>query len=161
MQSTQKQADQIWSDLVGTPAAILRMAARYLAQYGWANVGFYNWTDPADRITEFPPADIAGAIRCAVFGYPVESLYTEIVDPNHDTNATRITGAQVALADEIDPEWHVSDDGCPGGIACALEVIIDWNDVDGRTLPQVLEALYSAADEWERIQARADVAVAR
>ena len=33
-------------------------------------------------------------------------------------------------------------------------MIIDWNDVDGRTIAQVLEALYGAADEWERIHLR-------
>ena len=81
-------------------AAILRMAARYLAQYGWTNVGFYDWVDPANPITEFPPADMAGAIRCAVFGYPVESLYTWKSSTRTMTRTRpRIVGAQVALAD--------------------------------------------------------------
>ncbi len=96
-----------------------------------------------------------------MFGQPVDSILDEIIDPDHDTNAPLIIGAQVALADDIDPEWHVTDDDCPGGLTCALEVISDWNDVDGRTETQVLEALYGAADEWDRIHPQGNVAVTR
>ena len=150
MQSTQKPPVTPAPDPTPSPAAVLRHAAIYLWRYGWTTDAFYDRA-PGDRsASRSQPACVAGAIRCAVFGHPVDSLYDEIVDVDHDRHAVLITAAQKILAIEVDPEWP-ADSACPDHDACALEVISDWNDVDGRTIAQVLIALYSAADDWDRL----------
>ena len=156
MKSTQKQPASFAADPTSSPAAILRRAAIYLWAYGWTADGFYDRVLGED--IPFPPACVAGAIRCAVFGRTVDSLWDEIVDPAHDLNAQRITAAQAALADEVDPEWWV-ESTCTDKSTCALEVISDWNDVEGRTISQVLIALYGAADYWDATHPYAYTAV--
>jgi hypothetical protein len=159
MQHTQKQLADLPADPTINPAKVLRNAAIYLWRYGWTTDEFYNRVLGED--IPFPPACVAGAIRCAVFGRPVDSLYDEIVDPAHEINARLITCAQTLLADEVDPEWRCADPNCSDMPVCALQVINEWNDYEGRTVSEVLIALYSAADEWDRLHPahRSDSAV--
>ena len=152
MKSTQKQPATLLADQP-TPATVLRQAAMYVWRYGWTFDGFYHRHDADEDFVAFPPACMAGAIRCVVFGRPVDSLYDEIIDPDHTEHARLITAAQIALADEVDPEWSV-ESPCTDKDVCALEVISDWNDVEDRTISDVLIALYSAADEWDRAPPR-------
>lgn len=147
MQSTQKQVNPP-VDRTSSPAAVLRHAAIYLWRYGWTFDGFYHRHHDDDPVA-FPPACVAGAIRCVVFGRPIESIH-DTATPHDSHNVALIIAAQRALADEVDPEWsHTSP--CQDLNTCSLEVISDWNDVEGRTITDVLIALYSAADDWDRL----------
>jgi hypothetical protein len=148
MQSTQNQPLSPWADGTSSPAAILRHAAIYLVCYGWSTSTFYAPGPDA----AYPAACVAGAIRCAVFGYPVYDHMELVGDDEWDSKATRIHSAEALLADEVDPEWRCVDGhGCHFLTSCSLEVISDWNDFEGRTLSDVFTALCSAADEWDRL----------
>ncbi len=146
MQSTHDPA----TDLV-SPARVLRRAARYLARHGWNIGSFYDRTDTDDM---FPAACAAGAIRCAVFGRPVDLFTAE----HTGDSTTLVYTALVELADTIDPTWW-DDSPCQDITSCALEVVSDWNDTTGRTLDEVLVALYAAADAWDQTNPGPVVAV--
>jgi hypothetical protein len=158
MQSIQKPSLSPFADDTSSPAAVLRHAAIYLAFYGWTSTAFYTpGTNPA-----YPAACVAGAIRCAVFGHPVADEMNLIGDEEWDTKATRIRLAEAVLADEVDPEWRCVDGhACRFVTSCSLEVISDWNDMEGRTVLDVLTALYCAADTWDRTHPAVVSAVTR
>jgi hypothetical protein len=130
-------------NLADTPSAILRHAAIYLWRYGWTTDAFYRHDD--DGTVTMPAACMAGAIRIVVFGHPVEFLYDEdgrlLDDPAHTHLVNQVMAAQQVLADALDPQ-RAEEVG-------SLDAVGNWNDADGRTIAEVLIALYVAADDWD------------
>jgi hypothetical protein len=126
-----------------TPSAIPRHAAVYLCRYGWTTDAFYRH-DPDSAVT-MPAACMAGAIRIVVFGHPVEFLYDEdgrlLDDPAHTHLVNQVIAAQQVLAEALDPQ-RAEEIG-------SLDAVGTWNDADGRTVAEVLIALYVAADDWD------------
>jgi hypothetical protein len=135
-------------DRSSTPAAVLRHAAIYLWRYGWTQAAFYMQPDP-EISHPFPPACMIGAIRAAVFGKPMEDLYTTsggvIDDPHQAELLEQVRAAQLVLAAEVDPDFDPDESG-------TFDVIADWNDTENRTIADVLIALYAAADQWDATQ---------
>jgi hypothetical protein len=144
MHPTQQPTSQL-VDRSSTPAAVLRHAAIYLWRYGWTQAAFYRQPDPQVE-HPFPPACTVGAIRAAVFGQPMDALYDttgmQLDNPDHNALVEQCMAAQRVLAAEVDPEFDPDESG-------TLDVIADWNDTYGRTIADVLIALYSAADQWD------------
>ena len=139
------------SDRRPSPASVLRHAAAYLWRHGWTTEQFYDRIDLFDIddvASTCPAACTAGAIRHIIFGHPVDFLDEEAIQPGHDRHVRLLNAAQAALTDEIDPTWLCAET-CPARHTCALEIINDWNDTRGRTIADVLTALYSAADTWD------------
>jgi hypothetical protein len=119
-----------------TPATVLRGAAAYLQQHGWTRGAFF---DPDDD-GPFPAACATGAIRMAIHGN-LAATFTALPD---DSEARALIGkAQRHLAahlhDWFDPEETSS-----------IDIIGDWNDDEGRTLTEVVDALTDAADTWDQ-----------
>src|SRR5215813_12877093 len=87
-------------DRLESPAAVLRHAAVYLWRYGWTKAAFYHQPDP-DIEHPFPPACTVGAIRAAVFGKPMPSLYdtagTDLDNPAHMALVDHTLAAQRIL----------------------------------------------------------------
>lgn len=116
-----------------TPAVILRGAARYLELHGFHQGNFY----PEQAAGPFPPACAAGAIHAATCGRPVYFVDELAQDERLVSNA-----AKLVLAAHLG-DGRILADYTP------LQVIADWNDVDGRTRAEVIEALRDAADDWD------------
>jgi hypothetical protein len=130
MHPTQLQPDTAEVDT--TPARVLRDAATYLDRHGWTQSTFYTYRDTATM----PAACALGAIRMAVYGYPVDCSQRLA-----DAAALRLTIAAIQLLAEqigveIDP-----DDLDP------VDEIAQWNDRSDRTRFDVVEALRTAGTE--------------
>ncbi|WFE46360.1 hypothetical protein [Verrucosispora sp. WMMD1129] len=125
-----------------TPADLLRMAALYLRRHGWHQGTYYHLTTD----TPTPPACAAGAIGIATAGHRVEHFSQLAPDALGDYLAA--LAAFVDYLDTTEPLFLVDDDG----------FVIDehtspysWNDDPARTAEQVITALETAADEWDRL----------
>lgn len=125
-----------------TPADLLRMAALYLRRHGWHQGTYYAPTTD----TPTPPACAAGAIGMAVAGRPLRLPFL-IPDADKETYHQALT-ALVDYLDDHEPMCAIDEDG----------FLIDehtspysWNDDPARTAEQVITALESAADEWDRL----------
>ncbi|MEV5764832.1 hypothetical protein AB0L34_09695 [Micromonospora sp. NPDC052213] len=126
-----------------SPADLLRMAALYLRRHGWHQGTYY--AKNTDTLT--PPACAVGAIGIACAGRRVDHFYSL----DFDTQVTFRTavGVFTAFLDDHEPICAIDEDG----------FLIDehtspysWNDDPGRTAEQVITALETAADEWDRLQ---------
>jgi hypothetical protein len=124
-----------------TPADLLRMAALYLRRHGWHQGTYYH---PTTEL--FPPACAAGAIGIAAAGHRVEHFSQLAPDALGDYLAA--LAAFVDYLDTTEPLFLVDEDG----------FVIDehtspysWNDDPCRTAEQVITALETAADEWDRL----------
>jgi hypothetical protein len=127
-----------------TPADLLRCAALYLRRHGWHQGTYYNNLFPSDFPT--PPACAAGAIGIACAGHTVEHFCQ--LDPDALADYLATLAAFVDYLDDFYPLFLVDEDG----------FVIDehtspysWNDDPARTAEQVITALESAADEWDRL----------
>ena len=138
MQSTQHPATLPGDNASGS-AATLRHAAAYLRRYGWTQYCYYRYTLDTAATGTFPQACVAGAIRCAVLGRPIENLLDVIGTFWNDEEQEAIWAAEDLLADLINP------DRTPGAFEPG-ELIHDWNDAPGRTLADVLDTLETAHD---------------
>lgn len=133
-------------DLTGTPADTLRVAATYLADYGWWQGDLY-----ADLTISCPPADVPGAVRAVVYGYANDA---PVLDGRLGWHVDIALGV---LADHLD---HLNtgqpDDGLTllGWLDYAGHAVTAWNDDTGRTLDQVLTAMRAAADRYDTTPAR-------
>jgi hypothetical protein len=123
-----------------TPADLLRGAALYLTRHGWVQGDFFDLLHEAS----FPPACSLGAINICAHGRPILGSDDTAEDPNTDA-AIR---AMRVLAAYLDPEY--GDAECAALKVSAIDIVSGWNDFDGRTLAEVVEALNDAADEWDR-----------
>jgi hypothetical protein len=108
---------------------VLRDAATYLDRHGWTQSTFYTYRDAETM----PAACALGAIRMAVYGYPVDCSQ-RLADPS----SLRLTLAAIRLLAEhigveIDP-----DDLDP------VDEIAHWNDSSDRTRFDVVEAMRNA-----------------
>jgi hypothetical protein len=126
------------------PSALLRGAALYLFWHGWTQHQFYDMV--ADTNGPFPPACASGAIMSAATGKCLASGMC-FLDDDADPEIIATMQAMRQFADWIDG-GYVPTEGFP---ASSIDVIGDWNDHDGRTVGEVIEALTDAADEWDRI----------
>jgi hypothetical protein len=110
-------------------ARIQRDAARYLDRHGWIQGAYYDTT--AGAFT--PAACLVGAIGMVCYGGPVDAPALNFDDPGFPDFEQALAHLDRYLLDEED---------------C---VAYDFNDARGRTKDQVIEALYNAASDWDRI----------
>jgi hypothetical protein len=130
-----------------TPAALLRGAGLYLQRHGWIQGEIFGDGGTTDA---FPPACAIGAVNVSAHGQPILSS----ADGSDDDLTDAAIRAMRVFAASLDPEYsacsaehpHICD-------RSAIDIIGDWNDEDGRTLDEVVEALTEAADDWDRIHA--------
>jgi hypothetical protein len=125
-----------------SPADLLRGAALYLTRHGWTQGQFFDLL--ADTDGPFMPACASGAIITAASGRCLPNGL--LTDDDQHPDALAAMRAMRVFADWIDG-GYVPVDGFP---ASSIDVIGDWNDHDGRTLTEVIEALTDAADDWDR-----------
>jgi hypothetical protein len=125
-----------------SPADLLRGAALYLKRHGWTRGQFFDLL--ADTDGPFMPACASGAIITAASGRCLPNGL--LTDDDQDPDAVAAMRAMRVFADWIDG-GYVPVDGFP---VSSIDVIGDWNDHDGRTLTEVIEALTDAADDWDR-----------
>jgi hypothetical protein len=123
------------------PADLLRGAALYLRRHGWTQGEFFDLL--ADTDSPFPPACTSGAIITAAYG---RCLATGIctLDGDQDPETVAAIAAMRVFAAYLDLEYTGT-----GYDTSAIDVIGDWNDHDGRTLDEVIEALTDAANDWQ------------
>ena len=124
-----------------TPADLLRMAALYLRQHGWHQGTYYALTD-----TPTPPACAVGAIGMAAAGRPL--LHPVLLTEADEDTYHRAIAALVGYLDDYAPVFHVDEDGY---LLDEHTSPYSWNDDPTRTAEQVITALESAADEWDRL----------
>ncbi|MFI7213141.1 hypothetical protein ACIBP4_01080 [Micromonospora maritima] len=127
-----------------TPADLLRMAALYLRRHGWHQGTYYNALFPAGFLT--PPACAAGAIGIASAGHKVEHFSQ--LDPDTLADYLAAMAAFVDYLDNFAPVFHIDEDGY---LLDEHTSPYSWNDDPTRTAEQVITALESAADEWDRL----------
>ncbi|WP_438862107.1 DUF6197 family protein [Paractinoplanes aksuensis] len=128
-----------------TPADLLRGAAQYLTRYGWLQGDFFDLLAEAN----FPPACSLGAIKFAAYGRPFldSDNFLSDIDPVDDQLADNAIRAMRVLASHLCPEYENIDSFAYQ--VSAIDVVAGWNDEDGRTLTEVIEALNDAANDWE------------
>ncbi|MGK5674508.1 DUF6197 family protein [Micromonospora sp. URMC 106] len=124
-----------------SPADLLRMAALYLRRHGWHQGTYY-----APINTPTPPACAAGAIGIACAGHRVEH-FSQL---DGDTLADYLTTLAVFVdyLDAFAPVFHLDEDG---HLLDEHTSPYSWNDDPARTAEQVITALETAADEWDRL----------
>ena len=111
-----------------TPSVILRSAATYLDRHGWIQGSYYDAT-----ATVFTPAAcLVGALGMVCYGGPVDAPALNYDDPGFG---------------EFDAAYEYLDRYLLD--RCEL-VAYEFNDARGRTADEVIAALRSAADEWDR-----------
>ena len=120
-----------------TPADLLRGAALYLWRHGWLQGDFFDLLDDQP----FPRACTLGAINICAHGRPILG--------SDDTAEDDLTDAAIramrVLAAHLDPDY-----GQPDNPTSAIDIVSGWNDDDCRTLPDVVDALRDAADDYDR-----------
>jgi hypothetical protein len=134
-----------------TPARTLRAAAGYLLHFGWYQGDLFADLDLVESGELTTPCACAlGAIHITVLGTPVLVEWTTRQVDEYDV-------AVAALADHLVRNLGVADpnvlDLTNPNVAHAWweKLISDWNDAAERICPQVVAALYGAADEWDRL----------
>lgn len=125
------------SDTGMTPADLLRSAALYLFLHGWHHGEFFDLL--SDK--PFPPACTLGAINICAHGRPI--LCSDDGSQDADTDAA-ITAARL-LAASLDSDYASGNTE-----VSAIDIVSGFNDHDGRTIGEVIEALTEAADDWDR-----------
>lgn len=122
-------------DVEPTPADVLRGAARYLENHGWAKGDFF--AAAPNTSLPFPAADVCGAICVAATG--------TVVAPSgmHGPDAHLALRAMAQLATYL--EYDDINVDRPD----IAYLIGDWNDDDNRGIDEVVDALDAAADDWE------------
>ncbi|WP_456049081.1 DUF6197 family protein [Actinoplanes sandaracinus] len=125
------------SDTGMTPAELLRGAALYLQHRGWTTHQFYDLV--GGDAGPFPPACAVGALYVAAYGNIRLFIYDQLAKPG---DAVRAAGRFFAAY--LDPEYDTTG-------TTYIDVISDWNDFEGQTLADVIEALTDAATEWDGI----------
>jgi hypothetical protein len=128
-----------------TPAELLRGAALYLQHHGWTQRQFYDLAALSPRL--FPPACTAAAIMTAAHGCWFGNSIGALDVHHEDTNTIDALRAMRVLAAWIDLEYIPTSNYD----TTTIDVIGDWNDYDGRTLAEVIEALTDAANNWDAI----------
>ncbi|MEU4694332.1 hypothetical protein [Actinoplanes sp. NPDC023714] len=141
MKPTHKPTPTPDIDPAMNPAALLRAAALYLAQHGWAQGEFFDQM----FANAFPPACSLGAINICAHGRPILCADETAEDENTDA-AIR---AMRVFAAYLDPDYGTTDDPTAG--TSAIDIVSGWNDHDSRTMAEVIETLTDAADDWDRI----------
>jgi len=135
MHPTQQPVQERDLDLGMTPADVARGAALYLARHGWTQGSYYNG-DTESGAT--PPACLMGALAMAVYGRPVPDPYDPDLPGGEDFR--RATATVNAYLADIDPDWAEAEDDSVG----------DWNDRWATSADEVITALNTIADEWDR-----------
>jgi hypothetical protein len=116
------------------PAVLLRGAALYLFLHGWIRGTFFDVASGKP----FPPACTLGAINMCAHGRAI--LGSD--DDADDTNSDAAIKAMRIFAAHIDTDYDATE-------TSAIDVVGDWNDDQGRTIGEVIEALTDAARDWE------------
>ncbi|MEU7612313.1 DUF6197 family protein [Micromonospora sp. NPDC049204] len=138
MKATQNPPAQIQV----TPADLLRMAALYLRRHGWHQGTYY--ANTTDTLTA--PACAVGAIGIAATGRRADHFYGLDFDAQVDFRTT--VGVFTTYLDDHQPICVVDDDGY---LLDEHTSPYSWNDDPARTAEQVISALETAADEWDRL----------
>lgn len=127
-------------DLTGTPADTLRAAAGYLTDYGWHQGDLY-----ADLSVSCPPADVTGAIRAVVYGYPNDEPVLDgrlgwYVDIALATLAETFTFPENDLVDDLTLlSW----------LEYAGHAVSAWNDDRDQTADKVIVYMLITADQYD------------
>ncbi len=88
---------------------------------------------------------------------PVTGEWTTAEVDEHDQALHALADYLILHLGVADPHvYDVLATDLPGTLE---QVVGDWNDAPERICPQVMAAMYGAADEWDRLQA-ADAVVA-
>jgi hypothetical protein len=125
-----------------TPSLLLRSAATYIDTYGWTVGEFFANSDEG---RPFPAACSLGAINICAHGRPI--LYSDDDAQDDDTDAAIV--AMRVFAAYLDPDYGNPDPY--HGTTSAIDIVSGFNDYDGRTINDVIDALNAAADEWDRL----------
>jgi len=126
------------ADLSGTPARVLRDAARYLARYGWIQGAYY---DPTATVFT-PAACVVGAVGMVCYGGPVDAPAMNHDDLGWDDFQQAVAWLDAFIAERYPARQHTD------GFGCAYE----FNDVKGRNAAQVIAVLNEAAQAWQAQQ---------
>jgi hypothetical protein len=124
------------------PSALLRGAALYLFWHGWTQHEFYDMTAKTNKF--FPAACASGAIMTSATGKTLSAGMCTL-DSDHNTDIAAVRKAMRVFVDFIDGGPIVAEP-LP---TSSIDIIGDWNDYDGRTVGEVIEALTDAADDWD------------
>ena len=131
------------SDVVVTPADILRGAARYLEIHGWTQGSFYDLSHnkAAAAARPFPPACVTGAIGMAAHGTRIESPTTCSVATARDFRvAFHYLSGYLTDHDLIFIDPDEIDGDSP----------FCWNDDADQSAETVIATLRAAADDYDR-----------
>lgn len=123
-----------------TPAALLCGAADYLRRYGHTQHQFYDLVTAEGGL--FPPACASGAIIMAAYG---QCQINGILDRDDEPEAVAALRAMRVFADYLDG----GPDPVDAYPVSSIDIIGDWNDHDGRTPGEVIDALTDAATTWQ------------
>ena len=111
-----------------TPAVTLRATALYLDRHGWCQGSYYD-----QAATVFTPAAcLVGALGMVCYGGPVDAPALNY----HDPRFGEFDAAYAYLDRYLLDRYEL--------------VAYEFNDARGRTADEVIAALRSAADEWDR-----------
>ncbi|MBO3738410.1 DUF6197 family protein [Actinoplanes flavus] len=128
------------TDVVVTPALILRGAARYIELHGWIRGYSYGSARP------FPPACTTGALGMAANGTITEfPLWNDRKPADDNYRAWKYLLGYLADRGEITGLFEP-------GPACVSE----WNDQDDQSAENVIATLRAAADEYDWTHASED-----
>lgn len=125
-----------YGDIVASPADILRVTAGYLTDHGWHQGDLY-----ADLTVPCPAADVTGAIRAVVYGYPVTR---PVLDGRLGWHVDMAIAALADTFDDSDPEVPLLS-----WLDYAGHAVTAWNDDHNQTRDRVLVALLIAADHYD------------
>jgi hypothetical protein len=123
-------------EVTGTPADTLRAAATYLADYGWHQGDLY-----ADLTVSCPAADVTGAIRAVVYGYPNPATTLD------GRLGWHVDMAIATLADSFDipgPDLTLL-----GWLEYAGHAVTAWNDDLNQNRDVVIATMQAAADQYD------------
>jgi hypothetical protein len=115
---------------------VLRDAAEYLAEHGWWQGDMFDDPDsPCPRVCAL------GAIRMSAADVGVEFTTTAGVFADY------LVRHHIGAVQPVDAalDWLA-------GLPESESLVSAWNDDPDRTIAEVIAALYSAAQEWERIK---------
>ncbi|MEU4162553.1 hypothetical protein [Actinoplanes sp. NPDC026670] len=128
------------TDLVVTPALILRGAANYLELHGWIRGDYYGTVRP------FPPADAGGALGMAAHGAVTTCPFLDGPHVRDCNRAYRYLCDYLTLRDELPVTGPVVE-----GLTLSF-----WNDDPWQTVDNVIASLRAAADEYDWTHASED-----
>ena len=120
---------------VGTPADILRGAARYLETHGWTQGDYYTPERP------FPPACVIGAIGMAAHGVVTDCPHLDGPNPR-DCNLA-FSSFRAYLLDH----GHITAFG--DDWSTEPTTTGEWNDRDDQSAANVIATLRAAAADYD------------